>query len=342
MPRLTHLFPALGLFFFASFSASTNYQLNSYGINAGGTNNSQDGTYTLQGAAGEQANGTTNSTTYTAKNGSVQTYQLSVPGAPTLSINNGYYNYYSQINCIVNITNEPTDATYAIRVSPSPFSTNYYVQVGGALGPTPVYQSYSAWNSGSGVLITGLSSNTSYNVNVAAKQGTFTNTEYGAVANISTGSPSITFSVTPSSYNFGSFLPSVITTSSNLSFTYATNGIAGGDIYVIGKNNGFYSPSKSYTIPAYSGNLTGTTQGFGIQATNPNQTIGGPLTTVSPFAGTGNTVGAESTSLQPIFATANAIAGGTANANVQVKAAGNAPPATDYTETFTFVAAASF
>lgn len=343
MARMTHLLPALGLFFFGAFSSSTNFQLNSYGIGAGATSNSQSTTYSLQGDVGQQTNGSTNSTNYTSPNGPVHTEQLSVPGAPTLS--NGSGTYYNQLNCIVNTTDEPSDATYAIQVSPSPFSTDYYVQIGGALGSTPVYQSYSAWGSTGGVLITGLTANTSYDVNVAALQGKFTNTEYGVVANISTVNPTITFSVSPNSYSLGSFLPNVITTGSNMSFTYATNGLSGGDIYVDGQNGGFHSTSQSYLVPAYSGNLAGlssTQQGFGIQATNPGQTTGGPLVTLSPFNGTGNTVGAETSNLVPIFSSVDAIAGGTANANVQVKTALTAPPANDYSEVFTFVAAANF
>ena len=78
-------------------------------------------------------------------------------------------------------------------------------------------------------------------------------------------------------------------------------------------------------------------------AANVDQTSGGPLTTVSPYNGTSHTVGAESsTAFAQMFATSAAIAGGTATANVQVKAPGTAPAANDYNEVFTFIASASF
>lgn len=327
---------------FASFSSSPNYQLNSYGVGAGGTNSSASTTYKLQGSVGEQANGSTAGSTKTANNGSVQTEQLNVPPAPTLS--NGSGTYSNKLNCIISTGGSPSDTTYAIAVSTDSFvSVTNYVQASGALGGSPVYQTYSAWGSGSGSLITGLSPGTTYEVKVAAKQGLFTNTKYGAFATASTVSAaSLTFSVSPNSASLGSFLPNTIVTSSNLSFTFATGSTYGGTIYVIGQNSGFKSPSTSHTIAAFSGNLTGTGEGFGIQATNPNQTSGGPLTTVSPFNGTGNVVGAESTALQPMFTTPSAIVGGTANANVQVKASNSDPPANDYQEAFTFVASASF
>jgi hypothetical protein len=333
---------ALGIsLLFASFSSSSNYQLQNYSIGPGATNSSSSTTYKLQGTVGEQANGSTAGSTKTANNGSVQTEQLNVPGAPTLS--NGSGTYYNQLGCIINTSNDPSDTTYAIEVATnSSFTSPSYVQASDTLGASPVYQSYSSWGGGSGFLIIGLSSSTTYYVKVAAKEGLFTNTEYGPYASLATVNPTITFSVSPNSASLGSFLPNTIVTSSNLSFSYATNAASGGNVYVIGKNNGFLSSSQSYLIPAYSGNLASTSQGFGIQASNPNQTSGGPLTTVSPFNGTGNTVGAESNTLQPILTTSAPIVGGTANADVQAKASSTAPAVNDYQEVFTFIAAASF
>ena len=327
---------------FAAFSSSPNYNLNNYSVGSGATNSAASTSYKLQGSVGEQANGSTAGSTKTGNNGSIQTEQLNLPPAPTLS--NGSGTYYNMLNCIVNTGGNPSDTTYAIEIATnSGFTSPSFVQASGVLGGSAVYQSYSpGWGGGSGFFITGLTSSTTYYVKVAAKEGLFTNTEYGASSNASTVSPTITFSVSPNSSSIGSFLPGNIVTSSNLSFTYATNAAAGGDIYVFGTYNGFRSPSSSYTIPAFSGNLTGASQGFGMQATNPGQTSGGPLTTVSPFNGTGNVVGAETTNLQPIFATTAAIVGATGNANIQAKASTSVPPANDYQEVFTFVAAASF
>jgi hypothetical protein len=326
--------------FFAAFSSSPSYQLKSYGIGAGGSNNSSSTTYTLQGSLGEQAGNSTTGTTYSANISSIQAEQINVPGAPTLS--NGSGTFYNQLMCVIDTSNNPSDTAYDIAVLPSPYSTTYYVQADGTLGATPVWQTNSVWGS-SGFQIIGLTPSTGYEAKVSAKEGLFTNTEYGPLSGIvSTVAPTISFSVSPNSYSFGSFLPNVITTSSTMSFNFATNGTSGGSVYVNGANNGFKSVAESYTIPAVSGDLSSLSSGIGIQATNPNQTSGGPLTTVSPYNGTSNVVGAEGSTFAQMLTSGAAIGGGTANANVQVKASGTTPTATDYSEVFSFVASAGF
>ena len=195
--------------------------MNSYSVGPGATNNASSSTYHLQGTVGEQANGTTAGTTYTANNGSVQTEQLNVPGAPTLS--NGSNTYYNQLSFIVNTGILPSDATYAIAVSTDSFTTTNYVQADGTLNTTPVYQSYTAWGGSSGSFMTGLSASTAYEVKVAAKEGQFTNTEYGAYASASTvASSSTTFSISPNSLSLGSLLPGSVVTSTNISLGFAT------------------------------------------------------------------------------------------------------------------------
>jgi len=325
---------------FASFSSSPSYQLNSYGVGPGGTSNSSSSTYKLQGSVGEQANGSSSSATKTLGSGSIQTEQLNLPPAPTLS--NGSGTYYNKLNVVVNTGGNPTDTTYAIAVSTNSFVTTNYVQATGALGSTPVYQTYSAWLGSSGTFIVGLSLSTTYQVKVAAEQGLFTNTAYGAVATASTVGTSTTLGISPNTINMGTILPGTVTTSSNVAINFATNGNAGGSVYVSGVSTGLNSPTQSHTIAAYSGNLASASEGFGIQITSPTQTSGGPLTAVSPFNGTSNVVGAESTSPVTILTSTAALVGGTANANFQAKPAGSAPAATDYTETLTFVAAGSF
>jgi len=324
---------------FATFAHSNTYQLQSYSVGPGGTNSATSTTYHAQGTVGEQVNGSTSSTTYTAKNGSIQAEQINVPLAPTLG--NGSNTYYDRLSLIINNSGEPSDATYAVAVSTtSNFAVTNYVQASGYLGSSPVYQSYSAWGSGTGSTIVGLTPNTTYYVKVAAMEGMFTNTEYGAYTSAATVNVVITFSVAPSSYSLGTFVPNTVITSSNLTFTFVTNAYSGGNVYVSGQNGGF--KSTAHTIPAISANLASQSEGFGVQGTNPGETSGGPLTVVSPYNGTGNTVGTESSNPANIFTTAAPIVGGTANANVQVKAAYTDPTSGSYQEVLTFVASASF
>jgi hypothetical protein len=344
MPLIKSAALSLGLVtaIFAAFSSSTNYRLNSYGVGPGGTSNSGSTTYKLQGSAGEQANGSTNDGTNYAKNGSIQTEQLNVPPAPTLS--NGSGTYYNKLNVIVSAGGNPADTTFSVAVATGSCNNSpLYVQASGALGATQVYQTYSTWyNSGNGTFITGLANSTTYYVNAAAKQGLFTNTEFGACASAATVSTSTTFSVAPNTITLSNLLPGSVITSSNLTIGFATNGAAGGAVYVSGAHSGLLSNLQSHTIAAYTGNLATPSEGFGIQATNPAQTSGGPLTTVSPYNGTGNTVGTESTVPAQILSTVDPIVGGSAYANFQAKASTATPASADYQETLTFIAAGNF
>ncbi len=342
---LINNFAILGLsllsIFFATFSHGTSYNLQSYSIGPGATNNSSSTTYSLQGSAGEQANGVTSGSTKTANNGSIQTEQLNIPPAPTLS--NGSGTYYNQLNFIIATGGNPTDSTFAIAVSTNNFSTTLgYVQADGSINSTQVYQTYTAWGGGSGSFITGLTPSTTYEVKVAAMQGKFTNTNFGAYATASTVGVSTTFSVSPNSISIGNLLPGTVSTSGNLTFAFTTNANSGGSVYVSGVNVGLLSATQSHTIPAFTGNLAPQSEGFGIQATNASQTSGGPLTLVSPFNGSSNVVGADTTVPSQILTTTTAINGGAANANLQAIASTNTPASIDYLENLTFIAAASF
>src|ERR1035437_7043504 len=159
MFRLGFLYLGLSALIFASFSSSTSYKLNSYGVSSGGISNSSSSTYKLQGSAGEQANGTATSTTDTNNSGSVQTEQLNVPTAPTLS--NGGGTYYNKLGFTINTGILPGDTTYALAVSTNSFVTTNYVQADGTLNTSPVYQLNSTWVSG-GYLIIGLKPSTTY------------------------------------------------------------------------------------------------------------------------------------------------------------------------------------
>ena len=128
-------------------------QLNSYSIGPGATNSSSSSTYSLQGSAGEQANGSTSGNNYTAKNGSIQTEQLNVPPAPTL--NNGSGTYYNKLNFVINTGGNLTDTTYSVAASTDNFTTTYYVQADVALGASPLYRTYTQWNGSTGTMMIG-------------------------------------------------------------------------------------------------------------------------------------------------------------------------------------------
>lgn len=341
-----------GVLLFAAFSASSNYKLNSYSVGPAGTSNSHSTNYYTQSTGGEVGGNATASSTKGGTSGNVQTEQLAVPQAPTLSNNSGLY--YNQLLVTLNdnagTNNYPSDVTFSVGVSTTNCFTSAcvqsgavkFVQTGGTLGSSQFYQTYSAWGSGSGTNITGLTSSTTYYVSIAAMQGSFTNTEYGPSASQATAAPSVTFSVTPNSLSFSNLLPGTVYTSSNVTFSLATNAVYGAAIYNAGTYGGLHSAAKSSIIPATTGNLSSGSHGFGLQGSSTSQTSGGPISIATPYNGSGNTVGAESSSYTPTFTTSAPVTGGSATMNMQAKASGTDPASNDYHETMTFVAAASF
>jgi len=341
-----------GLLLFASFSSSTHYSLNSYSVGPAGTSDSHSTNYYTQSTGGEVSGGTAQSTHYSGRSGGVQTEQLAVPQAPTLS--NGSGADYTYLQAILNnnagSNSYPTDVTFSIGVSTTNCFTSacvqsgavQFVQTGGTLSTTQYYQSYSSWGSTSGVSITGLTAATTYYVAVAAKEGTFTNTEYGTSATQATATPYITFSVSPNTLNMTGLTPGNITTSSNATFSLATNATYGATIYNSGVKGGLYSASKSDLISATTGSLSAASHGFGLQGVSTSQTSGGPLSIDSPYNGTGSTVGIEGTTITPTFSTSASITGGSATMDMQAKPNNSDPPSNDYDETMTFIAAASF
>jgi hypothetical protein len=330
----------LSALMFASFSASGTYSLNSYSFGPGGTNSAASNTYRTQSNLGE-ISGTANSNTYTSKSGAVQTEQLNVPAAPTLS--NGSGTYYNELQFTLNTGILPSSTTYAIAVSPNNFTTTYFVQATGALGGSQVYQTYTAWGGSSGSYMTGLSNSTTYEVKVAAMEGLFTNTEFGPYASSTTTAPSISLSISPTSSNLGSLTAgSVITSTTNITASLTTDAESGANVFVFGQYGGLRSPSKSYTIAGVSGNLAALPEGFGLQGVNATQSSGGPLSLVSPYNQSANNVGIDSTAPYPILTTPKEVQSGSSVIELQAKSANIDPAAIDYQEQLTFSAAAAF
>jgi len=331
----------IGLFsLFGTFPSSNNYVLKSYSIGPGATNNASSTTYHAQASLGEQSNGSTSSTNYSANNGSIQTEQLNIPPAPTLS--NGGNSFYNKLQCVINSGGNPSDTTYAIAVSTNNFVSTNYVQADGTLGPNALYQTITTWGGSNGLSIINLNPSTTYQVRVAAMQGLFTNTNYGATASIATVAPSITFSVSPSTTNLGTLYSGTVQTSSYNTVSFSTNAESGGAVYIEGSNQGLRSTLGNYLIPAISGNLASLSQGFGIQGINATEASGGPLIIDSPFNGTANNVGAETNSYTPIFTSVGPITNGIANTDAQAKISNSAPASNDYQEVLIFAASASF
>jgi hypothetical protein len=334
----------------SSFSNNTTYYLNSYSVGAGSGTNFSNGTYSGQASLGETAaTNPVNGTSNVSEAGGVQTEQLAIPQAPTL--NNGSGTYYNQLGFILSnsmgSSTYPSDVTFSVEVSnSSSFTSPSFVQTGGVLSGTALYQTYALWGGSSGSTMVNLTPGLTYYVRVNAKQGMFTNTEYGPSQNATLTNPSITFSMSPNSITLSNLVPNaVISTNptSNVSFTMATNAAYGGNISGAGLYGGLHSPSINSTIqaPTYGNslNLTTSADGFGLQDISA---LGG-LTAQTPYSLGGNTVGSDSTAYESLFSASSPIpSGSSATLAMLAKASSIDPGASDYQETFSFVAAASF
>jgi hypothetical protein len=341
--------------------SSTNYELQNYQFGAAGTDsNLNSANYGLFGIAGEVESDRPASDGFQSGNGLVYLQQSGVPSAPTLT-NPGGSNYnklHLTINYNISYNPLPPDLLFAIAVSPNfsnPILTKY-VQADHTLGDNPVWQSYSTWGDASGFDLIDLNPATTYYARVAAKQGSFTQTGFGEITSPGVATVPLLLSlnirtanqaVPPFSIGLGQLTPgSVVAASDQGQVTISTNAYSGALIYIYGTNAGLKSSSQgNYTIGTVSSSgqdLSALSQGYGIRATNVSQDSGN-MTISEPFDGTGNYVGPADTNERIIFTTGDApITNGIGLFEIQAKASITTPPASDYQDTLTIVAAGVF
>lgn len=353
--RMKKVFAVHMSLFMLALPASTNYKLNDYGFGSGGVGNATSGgsNYSLNGITGEMSAGNLDGTAYDLGPGLVFTNQADVPGAPTFT---NPSNYYNKLKIVLDTGGNPSDAKFAIAISTDDFSTTYYVQsdntVGATLGAED-YQTYTAWGGASGVLIIGLSANTTYKVKVKAMQGKFTETGYSAIASATTVSPILSFDIDVSSsdsdtdppfvVSFGNLPAGTVTTSTEKVWVdFSTNGESGGRVYVYDVNGGLTSARAAATITSATGDLSALSSGYGAQGSSATQGVGGPFSIVSPYNVSSNNVGIIDTSIREVFSTSNPITSGRASFLLKAKSSAVTPAAGDYTDTLTVIASASF
>ncbi|HSX07378.1 MAG TPA: hypothetical protein VLG11_00625 [Candidatus Saccharimonadales bacterium] len=323
----------------ASLSSSATLQLNNYSLGSSNVDGSHSATYYLEGSAGELQGGATLSAGYRGVGGSAQAQQANVPPAPTLSNNAGAY--YNKLQVTLATGGNPSDVTYSLAISTDNFATTNYVQADGTIGATPVYRTYGLWGGSSGSLITGLTPNTTYKIKANALQGMYTASAYGPSASATTGTPSLTFSLSANTANLTALSVGALTTST-LNLTYSTNAGSGGYVYVMGQYGGLHSAAAGYTIPSTTLDLTAG-QGFGLRSSSAAQTSGGPFLAQSPYNNASTAVvGAVLTNLTPLYSSAAAVNGGSASFGISASRNATTPAAGDYQEVLTFAGAAAF
>ncbi len=201
------------------FPASSNYQLKGYKL--GGASGTSDSTNnSLYGVVGEGDEGVGSSSNYDLNAGDIYPIQANVPSAPTFVNSDSWYN---KLHFTINVSNNPSDTTFAIAITDDNWATTRYVQsdntIGDTLG-TEDYQTYANWGGSSGEYITGLAPDTTYKIKVKAMHGDFTESPYGPEATAATVSPSITASIggISSGSSLEGITTDVTTTSSSVSF----------------------------------------------------------------------------------------------------------------------------
>src|SRR5205085_2673837 len=115
-----------------------------------------------------------------------------------------------------------------------------------------------------------------------------------------------------------------------------------GNVYIYSLNGGLKSTSASYTLASATADLSTASEGFGAQIASAGQTSGGPFSKVSPYNGSGNNVGVLGTTISTIFSSNAPVTGASGAVQLQVRPSSITPEATDYSDTLTVVAAASF
>lgn len=271
----------------AALPSSASYKLDGYSFGAGGTsNNTTSSSYGLHGTVGEVEFGRPTSTNFKAGSGLTYLLTANVPSAPTLSTPG---NNYDRIKFNINTSSNSTDTTYALQISTTSnfASGNNYVKSDGTIGATLAstdFQTTTNWTTNTSNFITGLASGTTYYVRVKARQGKYSETEWGPSASITTNNPTLTFSLDTSTITFSNLNPGNSYTDSSQTnvLTTSTNAYNGYTVY--GKvTQALTSPDG--TIPNYaSPNSAPTTwsgTGFGYNTSDTN--LGGG--TANRFAG---------------------------------------------------------
>jgi hypothetical protein len=320
------------LLLLAGLPASSNFQLNSYGFGGGGTANSSSSNSRVNGLTGE-VSGSGSSANYKVGAGENFVKQANVP---TATLVNGA-RWYNKLLLTIGPAGNPSDANFTVGSSLT-FSD---------------YLTYSAWGSGSGIFVRGLTPGTVYTVKVKAYRGNFTESGYGPTATAATLEPQMTFDIDvaptdvstspPYQVDFGSLLPgSVVDAPDKVWVSFDTNAENGGVVYASGLNAGLLSTSAAHTIASLNADLSLQPEGFGVQGFSVAQTSGGPLTLDPPYDGTGQNVGATDATLRELFFAVTPLVDGRGSVVLKAKSQAGTPSATDYTELLTLVAAGRY
>ena len=146
--------------------------------------------------------------------------------------------------------------------------------------------------------------------------------------------PTITFSISSNSINFGVLTTASVTTESN-TLTLSTNAGSGASISIQDTRAGLYNIAHAYTIHSNTTTLAAGSEGYGVNASSSS------LTVQSPFSGTGDSVGAITTSTQTIASVTAPVNNSTTTVNY-LASISNITPSGPYSDTITYIATGTF
>lgn len=274
-------------FVYGALPSSSSYKLYGYSFGGGGINGGSSSNFKLNGTVGELEFGKPSSTNYKAGSGLTYLLNSNVPTSPTLTTPGSNYD---RIQFVINTSSNPTDTTYALQISTtSNFSSgNNYIKSDGTLGTslaTTDFKTYTNWGGASGSFVTGLANNTTYYIRVKARQGNFSETEWGPSSSRTTNDPSLTFSLDSSTLTFSNLNAGNSYTDSSKTNVLTTSTNAYNGYVVYGKVTQALTSTAGSTIANYaSPNSSPTTwsgTGFGYN-TNDTSLTGG---TANRFSG---------------------------------------------------------
>lgn len=260
--------------------SSSNYKLRDFAFGSGGVVGATSQNYSMMGIAGEVANSKLASANYKVKGGLPYTVHPALPPAPNLTNVNSYYD---RLQIVINTASNASDTTYAVaitKMTDTNWSLEKYVQSDGTLGNVlglEDFKTYSNWGAATGTLIYDLEQNTMYKARVKARQGAYTETEFGPEATAQTQDPYLAFGASPSSITFEE-LSSANNYTDNSKFTTlitSTNAYNGYQVLAYSLNPLTYLSNTIANFSATNSNpLSFTGEGFGY-TTSDSDLVGG-------------------------------------------------------------------
>lgn len=262
----------IGVFIFpgqllAQSPSSTHFRLEDTQYDAGGDTSSSTH-YQSRGALDFQDDGQSTSSNFNAFPGYSLAAYPGIPGQPTLTNTGG--NLYNQLDFSIDSGGNTSDTNFAIAISTDAFaSTTNFVQADLTVGSNPVWQSFSAWGSGSSQRLVDLLPNTTYTIKVKARFGLNSESGYSLTAQAATVNPTLSATIAgmASGSTIGSVTTNIATTATSVAFsnlqigsikigaqqlTITTNAVAGYTVTIqqdhdLMKTNGTSIPAVSAT-----------------------------------------------------------------------------------------------